>query len=255
MKPARYRFATLLLSSALIASFGCEDEDASTKPTGDDAAIGSDSVDGGMRDGNVPISDAASVDVDAKVSVDAGENDAAPPTASCTPVTSDFTSSIEGFTQKGVTTFEHRASGGNPGGLLYIDTSDLELSNVYAGPKFLGDQTRHIGGTLRFDGNALAVGGGAWTKASEDYGWVRITSPLGIVERDLVPGDMGPPLMTWTTYSIPLTPDAWGVSAGKLREILSNVTELRICVEALFGAEVQALDNVQLTCPVAVEDE
>ncbi|MDX2020963.1 MAG: hypothetical protein SF187_12050 [Deltaproteobacteria bacterium] len=253
MKSSRFGLFTLLFSSAII-NFACEDEEASPTPTADGAVINSGSDDGGMGDGNAQISDAASADVSAEAGVDSGANDAAPPTASCTPLISDFTSNTDGFTQTGITTFEQRSSGGNPGGLLYADTSDLDLSYVFAGAKFVGDQTSHIGGTLRFDGTALAVGGTAWTKASEDYGWVRITSPFGVLERDLVPGDMGPPLMTWTTYSVPLTPDAWGVSASQLRDILSNVTELRICVEALFGAEIQALDNVQLTCPGAVED-
>jgi len=172
----------------------------------------------------------------------------APVAPACTSIESDFTTGVDGWTHTGASVFEQRVSGGNPSGLLYVDTSDNAITYVYAGAQFLGDRNALNGGTLRFDGNLLEGGGTAWTSASQDYGWVRFTSPFGTAELDLVPSDIGPPLATWTTFSVPLTPAAWGKTASEWRAILSDVTEVRICMEALYGAEIQALDNVRLEC-------
>jgi hypothetical protein len=57
-----------------------------------------------------------------------------------------------------------------------------------------------------------------------------------------------PPFATsaWTTYTIALDPAAWNTTPAVFEQIPANVTELRISVEALFGAEVQAIDNLVL---------
>lgn len=60
---------------------------------------------------------------------------------------------------------------------------------------------------------------------------------------------MGLPEDTWTTYSVPMTASAWGVTEDEWVAILSEVVMLRISAEALWGAEVQGFDNVTLTCP------
>jgi hypothetical protein len=45
---------------------------------------------------------------------------------------------------------------------------------------------------------------------------------------------------------VPLDPVAWNTTPAVFEQILANVTELAISVEALFGAEVQAIDNIRL---------
>ncbi len=169
----------------------------------------------------------------------------------CSDVVSTFESGVDGWTQTGASVFEQRATGGNPNGLLYVDTSDNAITYVFAGAQFLGDHYTHNGGELRFDANMLEGGGSAWTSASQDHGWVRISAGSDYAEVDLVPGDMGPSLASWTTYTVPLTAEAWGKTGSEWRALLSNVTEVRVCLEGLYGAEVQALDNVALRCEAA----
>ncbi len=50
----------------------------------------------------------------------------------------------------------------------------------------------------------------------------------------------------YTTYTVPMLPASWNTTPATFATVLANVTELRISVEALFGAEVQAIDNVML---------
>lgn len=159
---------------------------------------------------------------------------------------STFSSGTEGWTHTGAAAFSAPMAGGNPGGYLEIDNSEGPITYVFAPPAMLGDLRVFDGGTLSFDGNMLGIGGAPWTSAGQDYGHVQISSPAGVRTLDLLPAPGQPAFGAWTTYSAPLDAASWGAAQPTWSAILANVTEIRLSVEAMFGAEVQGIDNVTL---------
>ncbi|HEX5052870.1 MAG TPA: laminin B domain-containing protein [Planctomycetota bacterium] len=153
------------------------------------------------------------------------------------------TGTTEGWTALAAAAFNGSPTGGNPGGYLYVDNSEGQVCYIRAPGAFLGDLRGYVGGTLSFDGKMIGTGGSPWTNPL-DYGHVFLSNGSTQVVADLAPNQ---PLTTaYTTYSMPLLPANWGVSAAAFDALLANVTELRISVEALYGAEIQAIDNVVL---------
>jgi hypothetical protein len=171
---------------------------------------------------------------------------------------SSFVSDVEGWTHTGAASFSFAAGGGNPGGYLHIDNSEGPLTFIFAPATFAGDLSTMNGGTLSFDGNMLGIGGFDYNNPIEDYGNVRISGGGTSARADLVPGTHtgtgigNPPKNQWTTFSSGLNAGAFGVSASTWSQILANVTEVRLSVEALFGEEVQGVDN--FTMAAAPED-
>lgn len=175
---------------------------------------------------------------------------AAGPAAAQHSRASTFTSGTEGWTHVGATSLTAVMTGGNPGGYLEIDNSEGPVTFIFAPPAMLGDLRAFDGGTLSFDGNMLGIGGNPWTSAGLDYGHVRITSPAGVRTVDLLPAPGQPVFGAWTTYSVALDVATWGGTQPTWTSILSNVTEIRLSVEAMFGLEVQGIDNFTLTTRV-----
>jgi hypothetical protein len=132
---------------------------------------------------------------------------------------------------------------GNPGGYLHVDNSEGPVCYILAPSAWLGDLRSYRGGTLSFDGRMIGTGGAPWS-SSLDYGHVFLRTNAAQVVVDLEP--VLPSTTSWTTYTVALDPVAWNTTPAVFEQILANVTELRISVEALFGAEVQAIDNVVL---------
>jgi hypothetical protein len=64
---------------------------------------------------------------------------------------------------------------------------------------------------------------------------------------DLLPNGATPPESTWATYAVPFTAATFAVTPQEWSTLLANVTELRLSVEALFGNEVEGIDNFQIT--------
>jgi hypothetical protein len=149
----------------------------------------------------------------------------------------------EGFTETGATAFFGATTNGNPGGYLHVDNSEGPVCYVFAPASWLGDLRSYRGGTLSFDGRMIGTGGAPWS-SSLDYGHVFLRTNAAQVVVDLEPAL--PSTTAWTTYTVALDPVAWNTTPAIFEQILANVTELRISVEALFGAEVQAIDNVVL---------
>ncbi len=161
-------------------------------------------------------------------------------------VQSTFDTDTEGWTHIGASIFQQNASGGNPGGFLYIDNSEGPVTYIFAPAKFRGDLRAFDGGTVSFDGNMLGIGGIPWTSAGQDYGHLRISNGGTSATADLLPAPGQPLQNTWSTYSLPFTAAVFGVSQATWTNILSNVTEVRLSVEAMFGGEIQGIDNVKL---------
>jgi len=60
-----------------------------------------------------------------------------------------------------------------------------------------------------------------------------------------------PPLGAWRTYGVSLVESLWTRNSGSWDALLDNVTDLKITLEFITGAETNGLDNVALTgdCP------
>jgi hypothetical protein len=165
-----------------------------------------------------------------------------------TTIASDFGSGTDGWTHVGASVFQQQASGGNPGGFLYVDNSEGPITYIFAPAKFLGDLSSFDGGTVSFDGNLLGIGGSGYT-STEDYGHLRISGPGGSAVLDLVPGvapNNTPPIGAWATFSASFTAASFGKTQAQWTAILANVTEVRLSVESLFGNEIEGIDNFQL---------
>jgi hypothetical protein len=161
-------------------------------------------------------------------------------------IVSTFDSDLEGWTGVNASVLEWRDTDGNPAGMLYFDNTEAQVGYIFAPAKFLGDLSPYLGGTIAFDGKMLGTGGTVWDSPGFDYGHVSIVSGTAIATRDLLPGDV-PSTSVWGTFSAPLVAAEWGKSETEFAGILSNVTQIVISVEALFGNEIQGVDNVRLS--------
>ncbi len=173
------------------------------------------------------------------------------------PVLSDFEIDLEGWTAFSASSFSRQATGGNPGGHLVVDNSETALAAIIAPAKFRGDLRSCDGGTFSFDGRMLGTGGSGYSNPTFDYGSLRLTGPAGTMVVDLLPGPApgnAPPTDAWARYSVPFTAASFGQTQNQFSAILANVTEVRLGVEALFGAEIQGIDNFRIApaAPVPV---
>ncbi len=157
-----------------------------------------------------------------------------------------FDSGLEGWTTDNPGLFQHVASGGNPGGYLYLDNDEGAISHIFAPVSFLGNLSSYDGGVISFDGNLLGNGGDFY-EAADDYGVITFTGTAGMASFDLVPGGATPPLNGWQTFSASLDASTWGVSQTQWDAILSDVTSVSLTVEGLFGSEVNGIDNVRIS--------
>lgn len=157
-----------------------------------------------------------------------------------------FDSGLEGWTTDNTGLFQHVASGGNPGGYLYLDNDEGAISHIFAPGSFLGNLSSYDGGVISFDGNLLSNGGDFY-EAADDYGVITITGTAGMASFDLAPGGATPPLNAWQTYSANLDASTWGVSQTQWDAILSDVTSVSLTVEGLFGSEVNGIDNFRIS--------
>lgn len=165
-------------------------------------------------------------------------------------ISSRFDSDLEGWTTNDSGSFSQVATGGNPGGFLWLDNSELSIAQIQAPTKFLGDLSAYIGGKISFDGNLLGRGGNFFNGPDHgylDFGYVRISSPTIAVQIDLSPNGVTAPYQEWQTYSAVLDGDTWGVSDTDFGILMADVTAVSIVVESLFGSEVQGVDNVEIT--------
>ncbi|HWP67170.1 MAG TPA: hypothetical protein VNO26_14830 [Candidatus Limnocylindria bacterium] len=156
-----------------------------------------------------------------------------------------FDAGLEGWTTDNTGAFTHQAAGGNPGGFLQLDNDEGGIAHLFAPAAFTGDLSSLDGAVFAFDGQ-LVSGGGSLYQAADDYGVVRVTGGGFSASVDLLPGGATAPLGSWQTYAVTFDAATFGVTQQTWETILGDVTELRLTVEALFGAEVQGIDNVCL---------
>src|SRR5580765_2189037 len=108
-------------------------------------------------------------------------------------ITSAFISGLEGWsTSDPSAVLTQSATGGNPGGFLYHDNSELAIAQLIAPAAFLGDLSAFVGGTFSFDGSLLAGGGSFFDGPNSipsgpylDYGIIQIVGPTLTAQIDL----------------------------------------------------------------------
>lgn len=160
-------------------------------------------------------------------------------------VISTFDSGTDGWTlapgSNGQLT--HEPSGGNPGGFLKNDPTDGgDVAVIQAPPEFAGDLRQYDGGFLLFDATLLEQGGGEYFL----FGVITLKSGSDARQFDVVSGP--PPLNQWGSYIAPLEASLWGFADDPegWHTFLSNITEMTIGAEAIFGPEINGFDNITL---------
>jgi hypothetical protein len=160
---------------------------------------------------------------------------------------SSFDVDLEGWTGFNTSKdFVYAASGGNPGGYLEFQENDGAFSSVQAPAKFLGDQSKFIGGQLQFDLREIVPTNGP---VGNFFGRVLLSGgPSG---SDITLKVVGAPPAVWTSYALDLTPQAWGTNVTNFTTILSDLQEIRINLDSRNGAakERVGLDNVSFVLP------
>lgn len=151
----------------------------------------------------------------------------------------------EGWTATSAVVVQANAAGGNPGGYLLVDNDDaVPWCRLLAPAAFRGDIRSYFGGTLSFSGR-MATGAGSQSAAQHDYGRVFLIDPQGYwIAADAAPGL--PTTNQWSTFSLALTPAAFGVTQAAFDHYLGNCAQLGIGLEALNGPEAHYLDNIAL---------
>jgi hypothetical protein len=165
--------------------------------------------------------------------------------AGAATISSDFSADLDGWTiSSGSGALSYSATGGNPGGYLFVDNAEGSIIvRAIAPAKFLGNLSAYDGGTLRFDGNLLSKGS---VPFYPPYGQVRISTSGGTpATLDIAPSD--PSIGVWTTYGVSLDAATWGQTPARWAEILANVTEIAVVLEAVSGLETNGFDNFVLT--------
>lgn len=157
---------------------------------------------------------------------------------------STFDADLEGWQITNTFGAQWQNAGGNPGGFAYIDNTEQQIAYMFAPAAFLGDLSAYNGHSFSFDAIQIQGGGSPWDNF-ENFGRLRLTGMSGTVTADLVPGTTGPGRV-WTTYSVPFTGAAFGVSEGEWATLLSSVSEISLNVEGLFGPEINGVDNITL---------
>jgi Laminin B (Domain IV) len=161
------------------------------------------------------------------------------------PIGTSFdTGTTEGWTAQGAVSVQGNVGGGNPGGCLAVDCGNGQ-TYLWAPAAYRGDLRSYYGGTLAFDGRLDPVSTGTLSTGQYNYGRIALVDQQGYrIYADAVPGI---PSTQWTTYSLTLSPAAFGVSQGTLDSYLANCTGILIGLDALTGSERHWLDNIVLS--------
>lgn len=172
------------------------------------------------------------------------------PASAATLVSSNFNTSVDGWTAVGDTTAPATwvATGGNPGGFVQVsDTASGGVMFWVAPAKFLGDKATTYSGRLRFDLRQSDT-----SSQFEDSDVV-----LEGAGMTLVYDTAANPGTSFTRYVVPLTVVGWheGTLSGprptvaEFKTALGSISALRIRAEYRTGADVDDIDNVVMTTP------
>jgi hypothetical protein len=197
-------------------------------------------------------------------------------------ITSSFDSDLEGWSGSRGNCFpmEHRSGDGNPGGYLFVDNGEGVACRILAAEKFrlARDLRGFYGGTLSFDGRMFdaidetwdgrqSQGGGG--KEGSNYGTVIIQGHGGVIQADIVvvpaePAPQLPPWSGWQSHSISLRAGTQSIAGGnvvswmdvtgtrpateaEIRAALQAVISIELNIEAIYGREMQGIDNFSIT--------
>lgn len=160
-----------------------------------------------------------------------------------TTIISNFNDDEEAWSVEGGILYYY-SQGGNPGGFIEFEDDQDGLGVFKAPDKFLGDLSSYKLGSLEFDLVNTVDNG---QDSLYGYGGVTIISTYYTVSRIVVPLHY---ITEWTTYSIPLTAEEWGLSSTAWDSILSGVTEIRIQMDAQWNYyDRTGLDNFTIKGP------
>jgi hypothetical protein len=157
---------------------------------------------------------------------------------------STFDNKDEGWGIRGDGThFTYHASGGNPGGFISAEDQGAGGSWFFVAPDtWAGDWTSYIGGILSFD---LKLIFGDTNKYWSTVDVVIETEDIGNYAQ--WSSGIDPGLGTWTHYEVRISESNFEIVGNKTwNEILSNVTNLLIRGEHIFGLDTEGIDNIRV---------
>ena len=155
-------------------------------------------------------------------------------------IISTFDVDNEGWTVNGGILYYH-GSGGNPDGFIEFE-DDQDGKGVFLAPgKFLGDLTPYDQGTIKFDLKNTVDNG---QDSLSGYGNVKISSSSSSAEKNVVPLGY---YSEWTSFTIPLTANDWGLTESGWDSLLSDVTEISIQMDGQWNYyDRSGLDNFSI---------
>ena len=157
---------------------------------------------------------------------------------------SSFDTDAEGWSVSGGALY-YRGTGGNPGGFIEFEDNEDQCGFFRAPSEFLGDLSQFSQGTLSFDLKNTVDNGQTMLGC---YGSIRISSGSLQAEKNVVPYNTY--LDDWTSFSIPLTADDWGVTPAEWNAMLADVIEIIIYMDTQMNyADLTGLDNFCFTSP------
>ena len=155
-------------------------------------------------------------------------------------IISTFDVDNEGWTVNGGILYYH-GSGGNPDGFIEFE-DDQDGKGVFLAPgKFLGDLTPYDQGTIKFDLKNTVDNG---QDSLSGYGNVKISSSSSSAEKNVVPLGY---YSEWTSFTIPLTANDWGLAESGWDSLISDVTEISIQMDGQWNYyDRSGLDNFSI---------
>jgi hypothetical protein len=131
---------------------------------------------------------------------------------------------------------------GNPDGFIEFEDNQDGAGVFVAPDKFLGDLNNYNQGTISFDLKNTINNG---QEMLNGFGKVAIVSSDLYAEKNVVPLEY---IDNWTTFSLQLTAEEWGLTTTAWDSLISEVTEIRIQVDAQWNYYDRAgLDNFTIT--------
>jgi hypothetical protein len=155
-------------------------------------------------------------------------------------IISNFDIDTDGWSVNGGNIYHHN-SNGNPDGFIEFEDNQDGAGIFLAPNKFLGNLQLYKQGTLEFDLKNTNNNG---QNMLWGYGNIKISSPTINAERNVVPLEY---INDWTTFSIPLNSNEWGLTETGWDSLLSEITEISIQVDAQWDYyDRVGLDNFSI---------
>jgi hypothetical protein len=168
-------------------------------------------------------------------------------------LTADFDDGDGGWRPEGDVSFEWRKAGGNSGGfLLGRDLGDGSTWYFVSPRSWSGDWTPYIGGILSFDLKMIDPGMGVPYEAElvrivgSDGSAVSVSSSSSSYSEDLLAGG-------WTRRQVALTHAAFGAREETFSRVMRSVDRVMIRGEYSDRSDVEGIDNVVVSLPVATD--